>query len=308
MSESARVAELWRLVAREPDNDAPRQVLADRLVEHGDPRGEFIALQLAEANGDERPASKHRLRQLLSRHAREWLPPGVGSEFTFRRGFLDAAIVVGETDPEHREWDLVRELGAEWGVAALLPAEVRRLEALEELFGLDDARLGRVLSHGHPRLKALDWTVPSERFGLGFVREVGSLLEAVPALSHLGVGVDEPVPFRDVDEPLVLELVRAFGRRLTSLMLPARSGRLRALQHALREQGAALRLALLFERSARGGVHLEVDAAELHLVVRGEPDAENVDHARRVLGRAGFAEVLVLMPDRDDQLVVETLG
>jgi uncharacterized protein (TIGR02996 family) len=81
-------------VKSNPDDDTPRLVLADWLQDQGDPRGELLALDL----------ERHRLprddprgeilwqreRELLGRHAFEWLGPliDLASHWTFQRGFL----------------------------------------------------------------------------------------------------------------------------------------------------------------------------------------------------------------------------
>ena len=49
-----------------PDDDTPRLVFADALTERGDPRGEFIALQLARAKGKATPAHLMREREVCS--------------------------------------------------------------------------------------------------------------------------------------------------------------------------------------------------------------------------------------------------
>jgi uncharacterized protein (TIGR02996 family) len=80
---------------REPEEDSPRLIYADWLEEQGDVRGEFIRLQCelaalpADAAG--RPALEARERQLLARHAAEWLGPlgDLLESWRFRRGFLD---------------------------------------------------------------------------------------------------------------------------------------------------------------------------------------------------------------------------
>jgi len=69
-----------------PDDDAPRAVYADWLVERGDRRGELIALQLAD--GD----TRERERELLRDHGRSWAGD-LGKAFdadglVFERGFL----------------------------------------------------------------------------------------------------------------------------------------------------------------------------------------------------------------------------
>jgi uncharacterized protein (TIGR02996 family) len=73
--------ELFAAVYAEPDSDEPRIVLADYLMQEGDPRGDFIAKQLS---GDDAGAEA-----LLASHGAEWL--GSLRPFTrraqFRRGF-----------------------------------------------------------------------------------------------------------------------------------------------------------------------------------------------------------------------------
>ncbi len=59
------VASLFAPVWEKPRDLARRQVLADVLLERGDPRGEFISLQLAKASPD-------RQRALLKAHAHAW--------------------------------------------------------------------------------------------------------------------------------------------------------------------------------------------------------------------------------------------
>lgn len=92
-----------RLVAEEPDDDEPRQVYADWLLEKGDPRGELIALQLREARQRLTLEEQKRVHELLRRHIEDWLgdlywtiandPPERqllnGQGPIFRRGFLD---------------------------------------------------------------------------------------------------------------------------------------------------------------------------------------------------------------------------
>ena len=72
---------------------AERAVLADWLMQHDDPRGELIALQLA-------PPTRERLRrakQLVRAHGRAWssdLRRALwGGGATFARGFVDACVV-----------------------------------------------------------------------------------------------------------------------------------------------------------------------------------------------------------------------
>lgn len=117
---SSRIESLLQAVYADPTRDAPRDVLADALLEAGDPRGEFLALQLAEARGralsrDE----KRREKQLLAAHAEDWLGPLSGwtpkGERVFLRGFLAACRVEQRSRragpfPETAAWATVERL------------------------------------------------------------------------------------------------------------------------------------------------------------------------------------------------------
>jgi len=89
----ANDAELWAAVYANPTEHAPRQVLADFLLEREDPRGELIALQLA---AEKTPAAIKREQALLKAHVTEWLGPiapvVTKSSVVFSRGFLSEAL------------------------------------------------------------------------------------------------------------------------------------------------------------------------------------------------------------------------
>ena len=82
-----------------PDDDAPRHVLADQLVERGDPRGEFIQLQLRPEVARQRwgmvtqgePAElPKKAERIAAKHQKTWLAPFRASllRWMFHRGFL----------------------------------------------------------------------------------------------------------------------------------------------------------------------------------------------------------------------------
>lgn len=85
------VADCFRAVYEAPDDDGPRLVLADVLMEAGDPRGEFIALQLQPRRSRK---AELKLSRLLERHRAAFLGPLAGcvSERgqVWERGFLAA--------------------------------------------------------------------------------------------------------------------------------------------------------------------------------------------------------------------------
>jgi uncharacterized protein (TIGR02996 family) len=85
---------LWDEVLKRPDDDEPRLVLADWLQQHGDPRGELIALQcqLAAVPEDERGLAEldlvARCKKLISEHGLSWLEGWpVDAIPDFERGF-----------------------------------------------------------------------------------------------------------------------------------------------------------------------------------------------------------------------------
>jgi uncharacterized protein (TIGR02996 family) len=72
LARRAKTKVSFETIFSDPSDLAVRQVLADTLVEAGDPRGEFITLQLSA-----KLTAPQRARQsaLLKQHARDWLGP-----------------------------------------------------------------------------------------------------------------------------------------------------------------------------------------------------------------------------------------
>ena len=134
-----RSAERLAAVHADPDRDEPRLVYADWLTSHGDPRGEFITLQIGRAHAGT-PISG-RERELLSRHGAEWagaIQPvlGFGGARIFERGFTSVASVeVPELDGElveRAEWSTLRTLD---GHVSNALARRGPLDHLRELYG-----------------------------------------------------------------------------------------------------------------------------------------------------------------------------
>lgn len=102
-----------------PNDDGPREVFADWLIERGDLRGELIALQMKRSRGEGTVASQRRESILLRGHARAWmgpLAPAVhATKFRFERGFLGSCTVKWRsllTTPgliQHLAWATVRD-------------------------------------------------------------------------------------------------------------------------------------------------------------------------------------------------------
>jgi uncharacterized protein (TIGR02996 family) len=81
-------------IARAPDDDGPRGVFADWLLERSDPieiaRGKLIQYQIA-LESDLSAELVHQVDELLALHERDWvgeLPPLV-ERWQFRRGFCE---------------------------------------------------------------------------------------------------------------------------------------------------------------------------------------------------------------------------
>lgn len=109
------MVEIWA----SPDDDGPREVFADWLIERGDPRGELITLQLARARGGASEEGARRERALLVANIRTWLGPLdpviSKSRCYFERGFVTRCEVVWRRLGAQRElwkhpaWSTVRE-------------------------------------------------------------------------------------------------------------------------------------------------------------------------------------------------------
>jgi uncharacterized protein (TIGR02996 family) len=105
-------AALLAAVHADPADDAPRRVFADHLQEQGDPRGEFITLQLAED-----AASAKQAQKLLAAHGKNWLDGlTLAKDVRFRRGFLSSVKVTFKNQGEAEKygalpaWATIEEL------------------------------------------------------------------------------------------------------------------------------------------------------------------------------------------------------
>ncbi len=95
-------AALLASVYQDPDDDSARLVYADWLMEQGDPRGEFIALQF---KAD--PDAKRRANALLREHKKAWLGPlahVLRGEVEFRRGFAAQGIATFRNERDVAQW------------------------------------------------------------------------------------------------------------------------------------------------------------------------------------------------------------
>ncbi|MCB9679007.1 MAG: hypothetical protein H6737_28155 [Alphaproteobacteria bacterium] len=159
--------ELWEAVYAQPDDTARLLVLADALQAVGDPRGELVALQVAEAEGQATPAVRKRIRELLAAHIDTWTGPLPGvrrASRTFERGLL----VSVELDPTTRTlgasfdtpaWRTLRRLGLASGSAESIAQLLAHTPNLQEL-RIDGYTFGQLLELGPfpgPTIVGLAW-------------------------------------------------------------------------------------------------------------------------------------------------------
>ncbi|MGC4117889.1 MAG: hypothetical protein QM765_25750 [Myxococcales bacterium] len=135
-----RGAELFR-EACEATSDGPRHVLADHLLAHGDPHGEYLALALAPSLDEQ---GRARMEELFAAHHARWIAPldrviprGLA---VFERGLLAAADVW--VAPEHvaaiesaPAWSSVERLHFLPGSASFVTPAMRAVRELGPLAG-----------------------------------------------------------------------------------------------------------------------------------------------------------------------------
>lgn len=186
-----------------PEDDAPRLVLSDWLLEQGDPRGELIAVQCALARADaaderlvDRRRAVARERALLESHGDAWtatLREIAVASYVFRRGFV-----------EHVEDYQGRDLGVVCQqlrpYAPLLRSATVSPTALQSLFTRGRAEFFEALRLERPSFSTLHLQLFTEALAEGrlahlelnapYIPEVDTwrtLAELPLPLVHLGV-------------------------------------------------------------------------------------------------------------------------
>lgn len=135
---------LWRRIAEAPADLEPRAILADYLIERGDPRGQVIAWQL---HGTAR--AMLRAHRLIRLHRRRWLGPLdrvlTRRRTKFRNGMLEEVGIGMHSTPEslyehvtgHRELATVHTVHAQYVNAALFARFVDQLPSPLRVLGID---------------------------------------------------------------------------------------------------------------------------------------------------------------------------
>jgi uncharacterized protein (TIGR02996 family) len=206
-------AELYAAVFAAPEEDAPRLVLADFLLEQGDPRGELIMLQFKRRDQGLDEREHQREAALLKQHGRAWLGPlatvlSWGKRYSntrFERGFVAVADVMDSANKKLQlvardpHWATVEELRGMFVGQLLETAPLRGLKRLGlGAPSLSPERLQRLADDGQ--------TLPLRELYLGQVPSPSLLRRVLPRLAVLTV-YPPPEPSL-LDELLRLPLER----------------------------------------------------------------------------------------------------
>jgi uncharacterized protein (TIGR02996 family) len=204
-------------LADNPDDLAAHAAYADLLTEEGDPRGEYIRLQLAQEDRDQPPdrlrAMATEAKAIRDRHERDWLGPlapfteparrgaSVGAMVAegnvvvgFRRGWVDRVEV-------HRLTDEVRDAIAAAPICRLLaelvvwangestPARRDRIATVRYVSLTPLAESPNVAN-----LRRLELGDESAWHQASFHDDVAALVQRTPRLEHLQIAAERFVP------------------------------------------------------------------------------------------------------------------
>jgi uncharacterized protein (TIGR02996 family) len=279
----------------DPSNDALRLVFADYLSEQGDPRGEFIAIQIAKARGEPRGLSRLREQQLLREHFHDWVPAGVAHDSrSFHRGFLHTARLHGPTDPTHEGWRTVQRVLSTLGPHDALPStrtpfSQRPLPNLREAHALGPHLLAGLAMIPRPALTSLSVIINPERDDVVFTQ-----LGHFTSLTRLGVTTTIPPLRLAFGVPGFHEaFVRRFGHTLQRLRLQALGARLGPLQRQLRAEAPKLLLQLDYLDEFTHAAWIEVTASSVTACVYGEVPEVIAATMKRAMFDANLGSTLV---------------
>ncbi len=131
-------------ICAEPDDDLPRLIYADWLDDRGDPRGEFIRLQLSNHVGE--PAKAARMIELEKLYGRKWAGPFADWAYMigFRRGFPEHLVIQADVFVDFA--DEIFKIAPIRGVSLIGAAKkIRKLVRLPALHHLTALHLTRTL-------------------------------------------------------------------------------------------------------------------------------------------------------------------
>lgn len=181
--DEATAAALLANVYATPADLGPRAIYADWLQERDDPRGELIALQLA--NPSERTAPREvleRCREILDQHRTAWLGPlATTSRYhRFANGFLGEAEVRGMNPQPDPRWSTVTSISGDLPATDAYPMPVLRVAK-----GLDRRAILRLANLATPPpLEHLTIDGQTDWSGGSYILEARSAIDAFAELVH----------------------------------------------------------------------------------------------------------------------------
>jgi uncharacterized protein (TIGR02996 family) len=139
-------------IAARPDDDALKGVYADWLLEQGDPRGEFIALQLKGQRSDE---ERSREATLIKQYADRWIPDEIfinleRTSLEFEKGLLAGCRFIGRSESSlqasiaHVVWSTVKRISS---APAVL---IHSCPRIEQLVDVDEYTVEELAAKGRP--------------------------------------------------------------------------------------------------------------------------------------------------------------
>ncbi len=157
-------ADLLAAIYAAPDDDEPRLVYADWLQERGDPRGEFITLQLAGKDVDRQAA-------LIAEHGPTWIGdlPIAPHSVRWYRGFIGEGAPHPTAEPSDPRWRTLHAL-----VGAALLSDAVPLPALRKL-SIGNEGVSHLVALSRPLpVETLAWDSRPSR-GSGGLRRLGEV-------------------------------------------------------------------------------------------------------------------------------------
>ncbi len=262
------LGELLAEVYAAPDDDGPRLVYADALLERGDPRGELIALQIARARGAITDEGRAREAELLADDARlaAWAQPvSTAGDVTFERGFPAVISLRRDARPttDDPAWAAITGVREISRVGREAAARICALPSLRSVETLSVPFLEELCRTPRP------WT----RVGVDGARAPSAAaLAALPELRALELRVDEPPPRAHLAHLALRELSLRTGSRCEALDLPPTLERLHVTARGAPPRMDLARLAQLRELSfeySLPGAPLALPASLERLELRG---------------------------------------
>lgn len=256
------------------------RVIADRLCELGEPRGEFMSLQLAGKDG----------RHLISP---KWIPHGIDHESArFERGCLVQGTCTGPVDATHLGWSTIRSIRFQGSIGYDAPspfsANPTRLREISNL-------LTNVVASNYPRMPKTLEVIHVNEVDLHWVTLLMKALNHFPELHTLGF--TSTVPGTDPTE-VINHVLAHRPARLSSLWLPSHLYKPLEVQRAI-ANGPDLTVKLFFGSLERGGdaTWVAVTKAALTLHKRGDPHYRDFEFARQNMIASGIADPHVHVED-----------